>query len=44
MRQTQSGGAFRWGGTPVNCDNVGVLLVSSMRTEVSCGQKRVHVA
>ena len=39
VRQTQSGGAFGWGGTPVNFDNANVLLVSSIKTEISCGHK-----
>ena len=44
MRQTQSGGAFGWGGTPVNFDNVGVRLVSSIRTEISRGPQGEDVA
>ena len=32
------------GGTLVNFDNVGVRLVSSIRTEISCGPKEEYVA
>ena len=44
VRQTLSCGAFGWGGTLVNFDNVGVRLVTWKRTASSCGPKGDHVA